>query len=200
MRQEYLRQQTEELVDWFNGYQNDTYCREKPGDRWTYMLDNINMKHSVKRRHINHLITNMALRDNNIHVTSRFNGRKFALGILYRECKRSKAWFDPYSRGKEQLLVTLQRQEADPEHPGPYDQVGVTYAQLNFYRFAYLYQIIEYAMQHRDVIEDSLLQMDQRSTDGQHRRRSKATIRGHRETSLITQQDATQPIWGLANV
>lgn len=149
----------------------------------TQVLAHDKKHHDVSLRILDWLVTNYAKKNNIVYLVPEDEGsRTFNMFLEYKSQLKaySKRFFDPFCR-RERLEFT----DAEGQ---PFQ---TTVGQLNFFRWALQYGVVEYSMRHNAQIEADMLQsIRHRSASAteaakpKRRELSKAAIKGCTKTHV----------------
>ncbi len=149
------------------------------------LTDALNNK-AISLRVLDWFTTNYSKRTNTCYVVERGDElRSFNVYLEYKSMLKgySKRLFDPFSRRTRIDFV-----DADNR------TVQTTIGQLHFFRWAITYGVLDYAIQHADVIEQDMMQHVRPRPDAEETRRpkrrelSKAAINTHTHPKIILTQ------------
>ena len=135
----------------------------------------------VSLRILDWLVTNYSKK---LNLQYKVNNTNFNMFLSYKGCLKafSKRAFDPFAR-RERVSVNV---------PGFPHELKTTVAQLNFFKWCFLNEVVDYAIQHKDLIEkDMLASIAHRYEDKPHgiqrrkrRELSKNNTRTHVRTNV----------------
>lgn len=138
--------------------------------------------HYAKKNNVLYWLDN----DNNFHPTLTINGlRKFTVYTEYRAQLRafSKHAFDPFRRHNRISFVVDERNDGSPVF------VDTTIGQLNFFRWALQYKVIEYVLRNLSTIEDEMATFQQQRRESAPSKTSQSTeqkVQKTRKTTITT--------------
>lgn len=114
------------------------------------LYDVVSYKSSISLRLLDWLVTNYA---KNRNVCYSVRGKEFNLFLSYKSHLKafSKRAFDPFAR-RNRIVVHVH-----PLHP---DQIPLqtTVAQLNFFRWCFMHDVLEYALCHEEPLNQDMVQ------------------------------------------
>lgn len=132
----------------------------EPNSEWLDMFTQLTSKESdISLRLLDWLVTNYSKKNNIVYILNKSDEIKinFNMFMEYKAQLKaySKRYFDPFCR-RERVSIT--------------NSIGqiqeTTVAQLNFFKWALLNKVIEYAMQHKDTIELDMLSVSKHKSKG----------------------------------
>ena len=131
---------------------------------------------AMSLRSLDWLVTNYAKkRDRSVtYVTA--DGRVFDVHRAYKEqlASFSKKYFDPFRRGGDEARISY-----PPEGDGVGPSMDTTVGQLNFFRWAIRYGVIDYCAHHLEEIERDMKEASTKRVEPKRRRESKGiTVSG----------------------